>query len=1021
MFNRMNASTLANLYSWHKKIIYRIPSSFVSSKDIRITPLFKEALYLSSPSLHHKVFIQNSVQHEYPLSLLKYYNRSLYRCTPFGLFAGIGVSEWNEHTRILLQGRSRHTQLDTHYIYGLSRYFSSLPDLQEHLHFYTNTSLYKIGNSFRYIEYNINENKRRYSVATTEVTDTLQALVNFCRQPQSYHIILEHLQYQSYSVEEVRAYLNALIDRQILTSTLEPPVIADVPPLTHITKELEAANTSQAKKIIKKLSDIASALSTIDIQEDNAAETYQPIIELLKQVGASVNESKIFHVVAKHNFHSNTVDKSWQQPLLEAATLLISLGSSTKHSSMLNFIQRYRMRYGEQPIPLLEALDTDSGLGYPDNIGKKYSPLLKNLPQPTGEETSFTIVWSQPEKYLWNTLQEALFQRQSVVEISDQNKRSDSTVKYNDLPASMSLMFRMVQDDKIYLEHVGGATGTSLLGRFAHSDTLVKDIVQEIADAEQSFNPDAILADIAHLPEDLHGNVVTRPSFYNYTISYLSNPSTTKQIPVQDLYISIKGDQILLFSRKLQHYVIPRLSVAHNHAKSELPVYRFLCDLQNYGLKTGLGFCWSVLDHQFKFLPRAEYKSVILYPATWHLSKDDFALLIKKDVEDVDQRIALFKKQWRLPDQFVLADSDQELFVDLTKSWLVKVFIHTIRRREHITLKEFFYPSDAVTDTEGNIYANQMVATLIKQAPTYQCPKILDIAQTLTRNFIPGSEWLYYKIYCGTHVADQIIAEAISAFVQELLEQQLIDQWFFVRYADPESHLRLRFRCAKKISASKIIFLVKEKLTIFQKTDIVWKVQLDSYEREIERYGADTMELVEAVFYHDSVAVAALLSNYEDTDFEDTRWVKAIKLVHDLLTCFSLSSVQKQELMENLRNDFAHEFKQDKQQKRHIDKLYRAHRNTITCALSNDESHSVFTPEEQLIFEQRLAQIQPIATQMLSVCSRPSSIVSANHLLSSLIHMTCNRIFADAQRKHELVLYDFLFRHYRSQVARYSQ
>ena len=223
------------------------------------------------------------------------------------------------------------------------------------------------------------------------------------------------------------------------------------------------------------------------------------------------------------------------------------------------------------------------------------------------------------------------------------------------------------------------------------------------------------------------------------------------------------------------------------------------------------------------------------------------------------------------------------------------------------------------------------------------------------------------------------------------------------------------------MSASKIIFLVKEKLAIFQKTDMVWKVQLDSYEREIERYGADTMKLAETVFYHDSVAIAALLSDHEDTDFEGTRWVKAIKLVHDLLTCFSLSSVQKQELMESLRNDFAHEFKQDKQQKRHIDKLYRAHRNTVTCALSNDESHSVFTPEERSIFEQRLTQIQPIAIQMLSICSQPSSTVSANHLLSSLIHMTCNRIFADAQRKHELVLYDFLFRHYRSQVARYSQ
>ncbi|HBX51207.1 MAG: hypothetical protein A2275_06955 [Bacteroidetes bacterium RIFOXYA12_FULL_35_11] len=61
-----------------------------------------------------------------------------------------------------------------------------------------------------------------------------------------------------------------------------------------------------------------------------------------------------------------------------------------------------------------------------------------------------------------------------------------------------------------------------------------------------------------------------------------------------------------------------------------------------------------------------------------------------------------------------------------------------------------------------------------------------------SRYFIPGSEWLYYKIYCGPKTADTIIENVFLPVSSKLFENSLIKKWFFIRYSDSDLHLRFR-------------------------------------------------------------------------------------------------------------------------------------------------------------------------------------------------------------------------------------
>jgi len=60
------------------------------------------------------------------------------------------------------------------------------------------------------------------------------------------------------------------------------------------------------------------------------------------------------------------------------------------------------------------------------------------------------------------------------------------------------------------------------------------------------------------------------------------------------------------------------------------------------------------------------------------------------------------------------------------------------------------------------------------------------------RTFIPGSEWVYFKLYTGTKTADSILKNELYGYVSKMLKNGIIDKWFFIRYADPDFHVRLR-------------------------------------------------------------------------------------------------------------------------------------------------------------------------------------------------------------------------------------
>ena len=96
------------------------------------------------------------------------------------------------------------------------------------------------------------------------------------------------------------------------------------------------------------------------------------------------------------------------------------------------------------------------------------------------------------------------------------------------------------------LQHVGGPSGANLLGRFCHGDPDLLAKVAEHLREEEALDPDAIFAEVVHLPEGRLGNVLLRPVLRRGEIPYLgrSGAAEDQQIPVTDLTLRLVGRQV---------------------------------------------------------------------------------------------------------------------------------------------------------------------------------------------------------------------------------------------------------------------------------------------------------------------------------------------------------------------------------------------------------------------------------------------------------------------------------------------
>lgn len=273
--------------------------------------------------------------------------------------------------------------------------------------------------------------------------------------------------------------------------------------------------------------------------------------------------------------------------------------------------------------------------------------------------------------------------------------------------------------------------------------------------------------------------------------------------------------------------------------------------------------------------------------------------------------------------------------------------------------------------------------------------------ETPIRKYIPGSQWLYAKIYTGVKTADIILKEAIQPLLHNLKEEGLIKKWFFIRYNDPKSHLRIRFELSDTRSFDAVLSQITSFLEEYIHSGEISDFRLDTYEREIERYGAACIEEAEFLFWKSSDLILHEYLHFEDEE----KIIVSLFYIEEILKSLNLSMAEKLEWIKVSNLAFKKEFHADKNLNSQLDKKYRTFKPGYLEFLES---------EEYLGFRTDILTHITESAEALQHVKRQYSEKELQYFFQSIFHMNINRMFISNQRLFEMIIYDYLYRYYKA-------
>lgn len=197
------------------------------------------------------------------------------------------------------------------------------------------------------------------------------------------------------------------------------------------------------------------------------------------------------------------------------------------------------------------------------------------------------------------------------------------------------------------------------------------------------------------------------------------------------------------------------------------------------------------------------------------------------------------------------------------------------------------------------------------------------------------------------------------------------------------------------------------------------KVEFDTYEREIERYGGlEGMLTAEEIFFADSEAVLKILQALEASYDPDARLRIAIVGVDRLLFDCRLSLLDRRAVVQPGRESLQRDIRADVNARRRLSNRFRVQRGPLEALLDGSNGGSKSMDAACKAFEFRSARVAAAIRRLQSLEQSGRLSHSIRELAVSYVHMHVNRVARSIPSADELVLYDFLFRIYSGRFAR---
>ncbi|MFG1928540.1 lantibiotic dehydratase [Cryptosporangium sp. NPDC048952] len=343
------------------------------------------------------------------------------------------------------------------------------------------------------------------------------------------------------------------------------------------------------------------------------------------------------------------------------------------------------------------------------------------------------------------------------------------------------------------------------------------------ADTVQISGPplDARLASVARVPKLL-------------PVLPLGEFHSAPPCSLDDLAVTGDGERLWLVSTATGRPIEPLLFNSVLLPTLQQPVVRFLTEIWTAWSAPCTRFDWGHASN-LPFLPRVRRGRAILHPARWLIDRTALPARTAawSDWRDAWQRL---RHQRQLPQQVQVGADDVQLQLDLDNNTNLAMLRDLANRHARTVITEGPGPAGWIDDRPA-----ELVLTLTRAKLDVQPPRPARTARTVQH--LPGqSRWIEARIYGRV---DDILTD---------LADYLPTGWWFVRYPDPEPHLRLRIPLPHPGEFAATTHELALWIQQLHDDAIAYDYSLHPYRPETRHDTGEVLAAAEAVFAADSRA-----------------------------------------------------------------------------------------------------------------------------------------------------------------------
>jgi len=1001
-------------------------------RDVFNTPELRESLAVASNDLleaidKNNLDIESKSSKQVLSSLLKYFIRLSTRPTPFGLFSGISIGRFGDESAITISDSHKHTKrvrLDMEWVYGLIKKIENDKKIRYSLGVRFNDFTYQSGNridkpnkTFLQLD---KSSEDTFELSTSiRYTGQVKMIEEKCSNFHPLSGILNDIISQNPNVpsSRIEGFLSQLLENEYLLSELRPP-LANTNMMDYLLNILSKINdVEEVGLYITKLKEIQKLIA--DYNATPIGEGIDIYNEIIRQQKELYECRSYLQVDMKTHIENNHLDYNLKSDLECFASAMYKLAPSNKMSDeMAHYNWIFVERYGHSAeVPVLELLDMDKGLGSPAH----YINNVINRPVPHKQKTTKD-----------NRLK-ALLERKMIQSLREGKKSIELTgndidyVCEGEKPEESFHPMDSLQSFELYLlahpgaEHkftiapvVASDSFGKSFGRF--SDMMTDDesqLLKEGFEKNKSLLDEYVIAEISEVPSSGRtSNVTLNNSDYDYQITLTTNPCENKHIiSIRDLYIGVEqtGNRFYIKSKSLNKKVIVSMTSMMNPTFGSSAL-RFLREISSMRKKSVVDGITSVLGLNFEYCPRITYGSIIIKPETWLISSDNLGIRNEKDKNDkklVEKNFELFRQKWELPRFVFLNEGDNRLLLDLDNPYHKNEIYSIVKKNTSMqaTLTELGCNFDdyAAANINGSKHITEIIVPFTlevdakkekdstKDAENETILKTLsNISENQTKiereelMLLPGNtEWLYSKLYGCSKRQNELISILYES-LEKLVAEGLAQKYFYIRYADPEPHLRIRIQPSEgKLPA---LFVVTSNIfSGLYRDGLISKVINDSYIRETERYGGQNLiKHAEEYFYHDSKLIMKLLTMERFGKLSFNMDYIGISFIISALEAFNLS-MEEQEIFLSTMSD-----------KKSYRKEFQVARQMIMSAVDSSDNwfgirYHTPNPEIYDLIVENGNYLKRYAEAIYESDKQGELTNSIKDIVISVIHMFCNR------------------------------